>query len=93
MLRARKNLKGVTDQQYGNIFINESMCDPYKKLDYVCRRLKKNGNVHSTWFFNGRLYFKKSENGDKIQRHLYGEMAKKVKEPSLREAMKKYEIR
>ncbi len=35
-----------------------------------------------------------SENGEKIQHHLYDEMAKKVvKEPSLREAMKMKECR
>ena len=41
ILRARKELKNVEDDQYGNIFINESLCDLYKRLDYLCRKLKK----------------------------------------------------
>ena len=32
ILRARKELKNVEDDQYGNIFINKSLCDPYKGL-------------------------------------------------------------
>ena len=66
ILRARKELKNVNDGQFGSIFINESLCDPYKRLDYLCRKLKKSSHVHSTWFWNGRIFIKKTENSDKI---------------------------
>ena len=66
ILRARKELKNVEDDQYGNIFINESLCNRYKRLDYLCRKLKKSGHVHSTWFWNGRIFIKKTENTEKI---------------------------
>ena len=66
LLRKRKNLKNQEDETYGNIFINESLCPQYQKLDYACRKLKKAGHIHSTWFFNGKLQYKLSENGDRV---------------------------
>ena len=64
LIANRKNLKGVNDAKYGKIYINESLCPQFRKLDYLCRQLKtrKGGNlIHSTWFFNGRLYIKRTE--------------------------------
>lgn len=58
LLSARKKLKGKTDPAHGNLFINESMCPQYQKLDYACRRLKKDGKINATWFWNGRLFYK-----------------------------------
>ena len=37
-------------------FINESLCPEYRKLDYLCRTMKKKGIINDTWFFNGRLF-------------------------------------
>ena len=65
LLRKRKNLKNEEEEVYGNIYINESLCPQYQKLDYACRKLKKAGHMHSTWFFNGKLQYKLSENGDR----------------------------
>ena len=48
------------------MFINESLCPQYQRLDYLLRKLKKAGHIHSSWFWNERLSFKKTEQGDKI---------------------------
>ena len=56
VLRTRKSLKDKNDGVYGKIFISESLCDEYKKLDYAARKLKKNSKCHNSCFFNGRLW-------------------------------------
>ena len=66
ILQTRKNLKNIQDDVHGSIFISESVCDPLKKLEYTCRKLKKNGALHSTWFWNGRIHMKITENGEKV---------------------------
>jgi len=59
----------------------------------IVETLKK-FNVDLQVYFNGVIIGPHcmilAENAEKIQQHLYDEMMKKVKEPSLREAMKKY---
>jgi hypothetical protein len=67
ILLARKHLKNVDDAEYGKVYITESLCDQYKKLDFACRKLKKAGKVESTWFFNGRLWIQKSADAQKKQ--------------------------
>ena len=66
VLQARKTLKNKKDPTYGSVFINESMCPQYQRLDYLLRKLRKAGHIHSSWFWNGRLAFKKTEQGDRI---------------------------
>ena len=66
VLRARKNLKEKKDATYGSVYINESLCPQYQRLDYLLRRMRKGGHIHSSWFWNGRLSFKKTEQSDKI---------------------------
>jgi hypothetical protein len=56
ILRMRKYLKDVEDGEFGKIYINETLCDEYQRLDFCCRALKKANKIHSTWFFNGRLW-------------------------------------
>ena len=46
------------------IFINESMSPGYKYLHYLCRRLLRDRQVHSYWFFNNQLKIKLEERGD-----------------------------
>jgi hypothetical protein len=67
ILIARKYLKEVNDAEYGKIYISESLCDQYKKLDFACRKLKKSGSIESTWFFNGRLWVQKTPEALKKQ--------------------------
>ena len=66
ILKGRKSLKGKNDATYGSVYINESLCPQFQRLDYLLRRLKKGGHIHSSWFWNGRLSFKKTEQGDKF---------------------------
>ena len=66
ILQTRKNLKNITEDVYSSFFIRESVCNTLKKLEYTCRKLKKNGAIHSTWFWNGRIQMKVTENGEKV---------------------------
>ena len=66
LLKNRKHLKNNQDDEYGNVYINESLCPQFQKLDYACRKLKKAGHMNSTWFFNGKLQYKLTENGDRV---------------------------
>ena len=60
VVRGRKLLKNKTvaieELGLSRSFINESLCPEYRKLDFVCRKLKKNDIIADTWFFNGRLF-------------------------------------
>ena len=57
MLLSRKNLKNKTAQMESlnmrGAMIVESMCREYSRLDYICRTLKRKGEIHETWFYNG----------------------------------------
>jgi len=65
ILQARKNLKNkkteLAEKNCASIMILESLCRDYSKLDFLCRRLKSRNVIHDTWFFNGRLFIKKTE--------------------------------
>ena len=71
MRRGRKTLqnKGEPLREMGmeKTMILESLTNEYSQMDYVCRRLKKNGNLYETWFFNGRLFIKFADKAPKIQ--------------------------
>ena len=54
------------DQDAGMIYLNESMCFPVKRLFYLCKLLKKRGNINYYTFFNGNLKVQKEEGGDKV---------------------------
>ena len=66
ILLSRKHLKGVTHEKYGNIYINESLTKGMKSLDFICRKLKKNRSINSTWIWNGRLFIKKDPDATKL---------------------------
>ena len=71
MLLSRKKLKNKTEEMESmnmrGVMIIESMCREYSKLDFICRSLKRNGDIHETWFFNGRLHMKIVPNGRRLQ--------------------------
>ena len=60
VLFARKKLKNrKTDMEnigMKDVILTESMCFPYQKLDFLCRKLKSAGKANDTWFFNGKLF-------------------------------------
>ncbi len=62
IIQTRKSMKDKTKRQvlttmgFGKSYITESMCPAYRKIDYVCRKLKKDQLIAETWFFNGRLF-------------------------------------
>ena len=60
MLRSRKNLKSKDEDlkriNCTDTMILESLTPVYAMLDFLCRKLKKDGYIAETWFFNGRLW-------------------------------------
>ena len=60
VLFARKNLKNKKREMEGlglkDVIMTESLCFGYKKLDFLCRKLKSNDKASDTSFFNGKLF-------------------------------------
>jgi len=76
ILRARKELKDKTAKlkeiKYDKTIISESLCPEYSRLFYVCRQAKRDKIIAETWFFNGRLFVKKTIDGERVLvSHLY----------------------
>ena len=71
MLLSRKRLKNKGEElesmDMGGVIIVESMCREYARLDFIFRSLRKRGEIHETWFFNGRLNMKRVPNSRRIQ--------------------------
>lgn len=71
VLRSRKELKNkkkqLEENNFTGVMILESLCREYSRLDYICRKLKSNGCIQETWFFNGRLYVKEREQSEKVE--------------------------
>ena len=67
VLRGRKNLKDkraeLSSMGLGKSFIMESLTREYRRLDYLCRTLKKKEYIWETWFFNGRLHIIRQKDG------------------------------
>ena len=61
---------------HSKIFFNENLCPAYQKLFRMVYKLKKNGIVNSVWSFNGEVFYKILENGERI--HVISE--RKLKE-------------
>jgi hypothetical protein len=61
----RNKAEQLRDMGFYKVMILESMCKEYGRLAFICRQLKKQGSIEETWFFNGRLFIKKSVNGEK----------------------------
>ncbi len=74
ILKGRKLLKDKKEDTaalgLGKSFINESLCPEFRKMDFVCRKLKKNKLVEETWFFNGRLYIVDNEGSKLLISHM-----------------------
>ena len=70
MLRNRKNLKDkavdLQSLKCTSSMILESLTPIYAMLEYLCRRLKKDGIIFQSWFFNGRLWYIEEEGHRKI---------------------------
>ena len=74
MLIGRKTLKNKTVElkKLGaeKIMILEHLTRDYAKMDFACRSLKKQGIIEETWFFNGRLFLKPSNDAKKRICHI-----------------------
>ena len=68
VLRARKSLKGKKERLAARscprLSVVESMCQEYKRLDYICRRLVKDGDAVRTFFFNRKLFLIRLNDGN-----------------------------
>ena len=65
----RRKLKDANLEKFGirgNIFLNESMCDTYKRLHYSCKLLWKAKLINSFWLYNGNLNVKLSIEGERF---------------------------
>ena len=66
----KKSLNGKSDElknlgfTSAKLFISGSMCQENHQLFYRCRQLKRQGLLHSAWFFSNCVYVKVSENSD-----------------------------
>ena len=71
MLRNRKNLKHKSEDlvkiKCSDTSILESLTPVYALLDFLCRKLKKDGFLSQTWFFNGKLWVIEHEGGRKLE--------------------------
>ena len=60
VLRSRISLKGKRERLVARscprLSVVELMCHEYKRLDYICRRLVKDGAAVRTFFFNRKLF-------------------------------------
>ena len=69
IIRGRKRLKDMNDELsnlgFKKSFILESMSKEHRRLDYICRSLKKCRELHETWFYNGRLFVIIEDGGDR----------------------------
>ncbi len=76
LLKGRTKLKdkgeALTELGLNKSFTNESMCPEFRKLDFVCRKLKKDGIVEETWFFNGRLHVVCADGKKSLIQHMNG---------------------
>ena len=63
-LSSRTKLKGT------NLFIEENFCPFLSKLGFMCRKLKREGFVFSTWMCNGSVFVKiKERDKPKLIKH------------------------
>ena len=69
VLRARKNLKNkkseLLKKKCTRMSVVESMCPEYRRLDYICRKLKTKELIDNTWFFGRKLFIIDSNNSKK----------------------------
>ena len=69
ILLGRKNLKNkkteLANLDMTQFVLSESLCHSFKKLDFLCRQLKKHEKIMDTWFFNGKLFI--NHDGSKKQ--------------------------
>ena len=71
--RGKLKDKGQHMKEVGlqNSYINDSMCNEYRRLAFICRQLKRKQIVKDTWFFNGKLYVLGFTNKKCLIRHLH----------------------
>ena len=92
ILRARKNLKHKKEElkrdNCEKMSIVKSICPEFKKMDYICRRLKADGIILETWFWNRRLYITTTDNAKSTTvshiNDLYGKFGLEVVDGYLR---------
>ena len=74
VLRARKNLKNkkseLLKKKCTRMSVVESMCPEYRRLDYICRKLKTKELIDNTWFFGRKLFIIDSNNSKIIVSHI-----------------------
>ena len=70
VLRSRSKLKNhkatLKDLNVEKAVIIDSLSPGYKRLDFLCRKLKKADIINETWFFDGRFFIKEQPNAEKV---------------------------
>ena len=68
---ALKNKNKLNSSKYKSYYIIENLCPFNKKIFNRLYKLKKEGEIHSVWSYNGSVYAKVEENEEPTQiRHL-----------------------
>ena len=74
----KKSLNGKSEElknlgfMPAKLFVSDSMCHENHQLFYRSRQLKRQGLLHSAWFFSNCIYIKVGENSDATKiKHLY----------------------
>ena len=71
-LKNKRNLYLCRDLGYHRLFIMENLCPRYKSIFEEMIDLKKKGEIHNVWTFNGHVHYKLTdsdqEKGKKITR-------------------------
>ena len=64
LLKRKKELK---NSKFKNYYVIENLCPFNKRIFNRLYRLKMEKEIHSVWSFNGQVYCKMEEDGDRIQ--------------------------
>ena len=62
-----KNKKKLKSGEYKHYYVIENLCPYNKKIFNTCYRHKKNKELHSVWTYNGNVFVKVHEGGDRVQ--------------------------
>ena len=56
--------KKMKNTKYKFIYIEENLCRYNRRLFNALYKLKKSGNVHAVWSYNGKIFYRIDENDD-----------------------------
>ena len=68
MTRKNRRLLGtVKDHKYKKVFIIENLCPLSKQIFNRLYKLQKQGSIYKVWTYDGKVYMKITERGERIE--------------------------